>query len=180
MKIPAELLTDRLILRPHREEDFEPFFASITNKAATQYLRFTTEERTKTGTKAFFDEILATMETDKPIFGLAVVEKGSQKYVGFFGLSSLKDGSGTEVFYVLLPEFWGKGYAAEAAKKIFEYAFSVLGLEKLVTFVPVVSKGSQRVVEKLGMQLKGEEEQDEFLQTVGRYVIEKQEFFDLS
>ena len=177
MELPQELITDRLIIRPHKSEDFEGFFSSITNEQATRFLRFSPEERTPEGTRAFYDEILALQETDNPIFGLAVLEKGSRNYVGLIGLTPLSDGSATEAFYIFLPNFWKHGYATEAVKKVMEYAFSVLNLPKLVTFVPPQSEASVRVVEKLGMKREGSEPHNDFLTDVYRYGMSKDDFF---
>ena len=177
MELPQELITDRLILRPHKSDDFDGFFAAITNEKATRFLRFSPEERTPEGTRSFYDEILALQETDNPIFGLAVLEKGSRNYVGLMGLTPLADNSETEAFYIFLPDFWKHGYATEAVKKLMEYAFSILNLSKIVTFVPPDSPASIRVAEKLGMKLEGKQDHNDFLTAVRKYAMKKEDFF---
>lgn len=77
----------------------------------------------------------------------------------FTGLIAIKLGSKkyrkAEVWYKLLPEFWGKGYATESLKRILEFGFHQLHLHRIEAGCAVDNIGSIRVLEKVGMLREG-------------------------
>jgi [ribosomal protein S5]-alanine N-acetyltransferase len=48
-------------------------------------------------------------------------------------------------------EFWGNGYASEAARHCIEYAFSRLGMARIIALIRPENRSSCRVAEKNGM-----------------------------
>ena len=81
-----------------------------------------------------------------------MVEKESTKVIGWCGLWRLKETGETEVGYAIAKEFWGKGFATEAARKFLEYGFDELNFETIVAVAQPENTASRRVMEKLGMQ----------------------------
>lgn len=51
-------------------------------------------------------------------------------------------------------EYWGNGYAYEAAQAIVEYSFKVLGLHRIVAKVNPENKASKQIIENLGFQFE--------------------------
>jgi RimJ/RimL family protein N-acetyltransferase len=47
---------------------------------------------------------------------------------------------------------WGRGYATEAARPLLHYAFTVCGLDRVVSIRYLENTASQRVMEKLGLR----------------------------
>ena len=82
-----------------------------------------------------------------------------KKEKSFVGLIALKPGSPrfqkAEVWYKLHPDFWNKGYATEALKKIVQYGFKELGLHRIEAGCAVENFGSIKVLEKVGMKKEG-------------------------
>jgi RimJ/RimL family protein N-acetyltransferase len=58
-----------------------------------------------------------------------------------------------ELGYRLLPEAWGKGYAAEGARALLSRAFTELGLERVVATTMTLNVASRRVLERAGLTL---------------------------
>mgnify|MGYP000309463774 CR=1 FL=1 len=58
----------------------------------------------------------------------------------------------TEVGYAIARQFWGRGFAAEAAEAFLDYGFQRLDLDKIVAVAHPENTGSRRVMEKLGMR----------------------------
>ncbi len=56
-----------------------------------------------------------------------------------------------EIGWTLLPAFWGRGYATEAARAALAYGFEIVGLEEIVSFTMVENRASRRVMERIGM-----------------------------
>lgn len=85
----------------------------------------------------------------------AVDELESGNFIGFVGLNNPAYQTDftpcVEIGWRLRKEFWNRGYATEAAEKCLEYAFSELGLQKIVSFTSVLNKPSENVMQKIGM-----------------------------
>jgi ribosomal-protein-alanine N-acetyltransferase len=54
--------------------------------------------------------------------------------------------------YFLLPDYWGKGYATEAAKAVIRFAFGSCGVHKLTASCLMENIASERVMIKSGLQ----------------------------
>src|SRR4051794_6981568 len=81
-------------------------------------------------------------------FGLWAVEvPGVAEFVGFVGLNRPNfDAHFTpcvEIGWRLAYEFWGRGYATEAARAALQYGFEQLPLEEIVSFTTVANKRSR-------------------------------------
>lgn len=60
-----------------------------------------------------------------------------------------------EIFYKLLPEHWGRGYATEAAQALVRFGFGVLKLHRIEAGAATENHASARVLEKIGMTREG-------------------------
>jgi [ribosomal protein S5]-alanine N-acetyltransferase len=88
----------------------------------------------------------------------ALIEKTSGLLVGHCGiLVQTVDGTTElEIGYSLLPEFWGKGYALEAATKCKDYAFENDLTESLISIISLTNTPSQKVALNNGMTIEKE------------------------
>ena len=88
----------------------------------------------------------------------AIVEKHSQQLMGTIGL--INDPCRNHFFvrmlgYSLGEEYWGKGYATEAARAVINYGFDVLGLGMISAYCYDFNARSGRVLQKCGMKYEG-------------------------
>jgi RimJ/RimL family protein N-acetyltransferase len=85
----------------------------------------------------------------------ALIEKESNKFVGHCGLlKQVVDGiSELEIAYSLLPIFWNKAYASEAAIKCKNYAFENNLTNSLISIISLTNRASEKVALKVGMTL---------------------------
>lgn len=171
MRLPQELKTQRLVIRPHRPEDFDGFYDFLSDPEATKYISFSNEERTREGSRAFFEEIIATYETQHPVFGLAIEEQATGAYVGFCGLVSLEHQLGAELFYVLLPAYRRQGYAKEMLQGLLAYAFDTLQVGRLVCFVSPENQPGIQTVTSIGMEDEGMTAHDAYPNEVHQFAI---------
>lgn len=92
-------------------------------------------------------------------FGLwTLIHKGDERIIGDCGLSfQMVDGVGElEIGYHLLPTYWNRGLATEAATACRDYAFDALGRERVISWMNPANVPSRRVAEKVGMHLEKE------------------------
>lgn len=79
----------------------------------------------------------------------------NSELIGFVGLNpvpqELPFAPAVEVGWRLAHDFWGFGYATEAASAAIEFGFERLGLQEIVSFTARVNARSRRLMERLGM-----------------------------
>jgi RimJ/RimL family protein N-acetyltransferase len=86
-------------------------------------------------------------------FGMFLVElKHSGVAIGACGLIKREALSDPDIGYALLPEFWGKGYALEAARAVIEYGRRIHNLPRILAITSPDNDRSVRVLESCGMQ----------------------------
>jgi RimJ/RimL family protein N-acetyltransferase len=93
---------------------------------------------------------------DEHGFGLWAVEiPNVAPFIGFVGLSIPRfDAPFTpcvEIGWRLAAEYWGRGYATEAARAGLAFGFDTLGLEEIVSFTTAGNVRSRCVMERIGM-----------------------------
>ncbi|HWX42410.1 MAG TPA: GNAT family N-acetyltransferase [Blastocatellia bacterium] len=147
----SELHTQRLILRPWRQSDREPFARMNADPAVME----------------FFPACLSRAESDQAVdwieahfrqhgFGILAVELRSEHaFIGFTGLSVPRFEAHftpcVEIGWRLAKAYWGKGLATEGARAAVEYGFETVGLDEIVSFTVPANVRSRAVMEKLGM-----------------------------
>jgi RimJ/RimL family protein N-acetyltransferase len=73
--------------------------------------------------------------------------------IGTIGVKARPDATGTvEIGYDIVPEYWNRGYATEAAKALIGWAFSQLGVKRVVAECLIDNVASARVLQKAGMR----------------------------
>ena len=75
--------------------------------------------------------------------------------VGAVGLQQRSPHRRAELGYWIARDFWGRGYATEAAGAVVAYGFRELGLNKIDAHYLARNPASGRVMEKVGMSREG-------------------------
>ena len=76
-------------------------------------------------------------------------------YIGMGALSENEEEGALEIEYMLLPQFWHRGYGTEIAKELLSFGFSVLGKERIQARYILGNRTSLHVMEKCGMRFEG-------------------------
>ncbi len=161
LKIPDQLTTSRLKLRPFRAEDFPGFLEFMIDREATRHLHFSSEQRNPEGARRLFDGILASYETEEPAFALAI-EILDGTYIGSCGLSPIPGEGSYECYYSLNPPFWGQGFASEALGELIRFAFRNRKVKEVRAYVNPANPRSGLVARRVGMKVLGEEKHPVF------------------
>ena len=144
--------TSRLILRDWKEEDI-PAFARMN--ADPHVMEFFLHPLTPEESLAFYHRIQNEFQTCG--FGLYAVErKEDHAFMGYTGLHQITFdvdfAPGIEIGWRLAHEYWGRGYAPEAATACLEYARKSLDIKELFSFTSFPNQRSERVMQKIGME----------------------------
>jgi ribosomal-protein-alanine N-acetyltransferase len=78
----------------------------------------------------------------------ALINKDNGRLIGMCGLliQTVDELQELEIGYSILPEYWKKGYATEAAKKCKAYAFEHKLAESVISIIHIDNIGSQKVL----------------------------------
>ncbi len=147
----TELRTQRLLLRPWRDDDHEPFAAL---NADPEVMRHFPSTMTREDSEAWLGRASALM--DDQGWGLWAAEVvGGPPFIGFVGLAMATFPAAftpaLEVGWRLAREHWGLGYAPEGGEAALRFAFEELSHDEVVSFTAVANANSRRVMEKLGL-----------------------------
>ena len=145
------LETARLILRPWTQKDAEPFATMSSDPDVMKHLLpFASREA--------IDSWIERQKAHLTQHGFCfwVLEsKVSGEFVGAAGLLRVAYEApftpAVEVGWRVARQFWGKGYAPEAAAKAIEFGFQNHRLPEIVANTVHTNRNSRRVMEKLGM-----------------------------
>lgn len=149
---PAHLETARLNIRPLTIDDIETWRPFTLDPNAMEFMMtFYPPEITDIATHWINFQLRRYAEGR---FGMmALIEKETGEMVGMCGLLAqiVDDLPELEVGYHIMPKFWGKGYAPEAAKFFMDYAFDNNISDNIISVIDVGNVKSQRVAEKNGL-----------------------------
>lgn len=91
----------------------------------------------------------------------AVHLKFSEEFIGWCGLKYMSEKDEIDLGYRFKKEYWGNGYATEAAQTCINYAFAHLNINSIVARAHINNLSSIRVIEKCGMTFLKEEVVDD-------------------
>lgn len=140
-----KILTERLLIRNLRFEDY-PEFERILNDI---------QKSAFGGGINFLNWIISqyhAMDISDGLLSFGIFLKDTENFIGTIGVGDHRDLYEPEIFYHLLPEYRGFGFAAEAVKKLTEWALKNYSVKYLIGTVAVDNVRSQRVLERCGYQ----------------------------
>jgi [ribosomal protein S5]-alanine N-acetyltransferase len=150
------LTTERLVLRHFHMLDAEPMCRIFCD---TEVMHFSDGVKTKEWVQTWLRTCLERYYATWGFGPYALVEKHSQDVIGYCGLFYFPDVNGhpeVEIGYRLARPAWGQGYATEAACAIRDYAFTTLGMKRLIAMIDPSNTASIRVAEKIGMRYEAD------------------------
>jgi RimJ/RimL family protein N-acetyltransferase len=143
--------TPRLSLRDWKPEDKAPFVRINSDPMIMEYFPRTLSEK---DSERIFKRFQKQFK-ERGYGPYALELKKTGEFIGFCGLldvpAEMVFAPAVEIAWRLDYEFWGKGYATEAAQAVITYAFDHLGLEEIVAYAVHDNTGAIRIMEKIGM-----------------------------
>ena len=155
----TELRGERVLLRPWRDEDIEPWAEMNADPRVMEHFPsvLSREEAEESAARI-------RSHVDEEGWGLWALEvPGVHDFAGFVGLAvptfDAPFQPGVEVGWRLPVAAWGRGYASEGARLALDRAFDSLGWAEVLSFTAVGNARSRAVMERLGMH---HDERDDF------------------
>ena len=143
--------TERLLLRPWRDADLEPFAELNADPRVMEHFPSTLSREES---ERFIAHV--RVHFDQRGYGFWALElKGSEPFIGFTGLGVVPFQAhftpGVEIGWRLAHASWGQGYVSEAARASLRFAFGQLRLGEVVSFTVGANRRSRAVMERIGM-----------------------------
>jgi len=148
------ITTERLILRPWNEKDFQPF---AEMNADPRVREFFPSVLTREQSDSEIRRIQSACEKDGfTLFAAELIATG--EFVGFIGMVTMTFAvpalaqPAVEIGWRLAHKHWGQGLATEGAREILRYGFATVKLKEIVAITVPSNVRSRHVMEKIGMK----------------------------
>ncbi len=150
----APLLTERLLLRPISPADK----AAVLRYVGHELIAATTLNIPHPYPPEAFEQFLAATAEARAA-GLAhlfvLIRRADDELVGQMGLHIEPRHRRAELGYWIGVPHWGQGYATEAARRLVDWGFGALGLNRIYATHFAENPASGRVMQKAGMRHEG-------------------------
>ncbi len=145
-----QLETTRLILRPPQLSDADTIFRYVSDYAIAR----TTLNIPHPYPRAAVDEFITRMNeahAEQRGFTFAATLRTNGALIGMCGIHPDTRFDRAEIGYWIGLPFWRKGYASEATRRLIDFGFSDLQLQRVFATYFATNIASRRVMEKAGM-----------------------------
>jgi RimJ/RimL family protein N-acetyltransferase len=146
--------TERLIYRKIKESDFDTWLEFFKDPRTTRHW-IRAKKAPELECKDWYEKQWNRYEQNLGGFN-ALISKKTGQFLGHGGLiiQTVDNHEELEIAYAILPQYWGYGFATEAAGKCRDYAFENEFRESLISIINITNKPSQRVAEKNGLKVE--------------------------
>jgi len=151
--------SERLLLRPVFEEDWEAIYDGINDQTVVRMLANAPWPYGVDDARAFASR-KREPGPSQVRFAITLPCVTGSKLIGVIGMGDR--GNGVEIGYWVARAHWGNGYATEAGRAVIEIA-RMLGHRRLVAGHAIDNPASGRVLSKLGFRPTGEVSPEHFM-----------------
>lgn len=147
------LESHRLILRPWLPKDYLVFRCINQDPLVMRYFPALLNDQESDSLAERLDNFIQV--NGWGFWALELKQTGS--FIGFVGLypqglnSGIPNAPLLEIGWRICSQYWGHGYAPEAANLALRFAFEQLKIDRVYAFTSVMNLASIRVMEKIGM-----------------------------
>lgn len=175
--VPLE--TDRLVLRRTVKSDIDEFFFIQLNPNIRRYLGTNRLGDDLEKNRKYFNE---EKYNKLNYYRWTIVRKEDNKILGCIYLNIHDEKARTAgIDYWIREDAWGNGYTTEASRKILNFAFDTLNINRIESCGGKDNPGTYKVMEKIGLKYEGERKEGIFyyyggLENLVLYGITKEEY----
>lgn len=147
-----ELITARLTLREFVDAD-APFIVTLLNQPS--FIQFIGDKGVRSVDDAKKYITSGPIESyQRHGFGLYLVELKDRKPIGMCGVLKRESLPDPDLGFAFLPQYWGKGYAFEAASAALDQARDFFRLARILAITNPDNDASIKLLGKLGFQFE--------------------------
>ena len=148
------LETNRLILRRITMKDAGDIFEYSKDPEVARHVLWDAQ-KTIGEAKDYCRFMARRYRLDQPS-SWGIIDKTTRRLVGTIGYMDYNEEHGSvEVGYSLARWMWNSGYMTEALRRVIEYTFEAMDINRIEAQHELTNPSSGRVLEKCGMQKEG-------------------------
>ncbi|MDR0590497.1 MAG: GNAT family N-acetyltransferase [Puniceicoccales bacterium] len=166
LSVAPDLGTDRLILRAIEERDIDALAEIFADYETVFMLAFMPWPFGHDRVVDYVKNISWNMARGHSLYW-AIALPGADRLIGVIGLTLEHSHDRAEIHFWLHKDHRGKGYMTEVARRVIDYVFRDLQMNRLDVNHLSINIASQRVIEKCGFKL--ECERDDFAKKEGKF-----------
>lgn len=139
----------RLDFEQYSELDFDVYFRLVSNAEVMRMIlgRPLTEEEARER----FKKMLRDNLRNTKIGHFKALDKFTGECIGHAKLE-MTESHKAEIGYLLIPEYWRKGYGSEIAQTLVELSRKIDSIHSLIAIIDPENIASRRILEKQGFQ----------------------------
>ena len=146
--------TERLVMRPLSTDDLDSVHTYASDYENTKFMVWLPND-TKEETAQFLSGVAKEWKKESPsCFEFAITLDGVQ--IGAISCSLNEERDEAEFGWIINKRYWKKGYAAEAAFAIKDFAINELNVKRLTANCDYRNSDSYRLMEKIGLKLESD------------------------
>ncbi|MBO9200213.1 MULTISPECIES: GNAT family N-acetyltransferase [Niastella] len=154
--LAMKLETERLVIRDFNNSDGEALHVLYMMPETIKYNPSGYPENEEASKKMVAGWSAQPWNVSREKYTAAIVTKADLNFVGVISLDlgDHKYRKG-EIWYKLLPKYWGQGLATEATKAMLSFGFEQLQLHRIECGCSIHNVASYKIMEKVGMTREG-------------------------
>jgi ribosomal-protein-alanine N-acetyltransferase len=153
LNIPT-LYTERLSLRAMHPIDAEDMFDYARRPEVTEYLLWS-EHKNLRFTKDYLNYIQTRYKLGD-FYDWAIIDRESRRMIGTCGFTKIDAANDSaEIGYVLNPDFHRRGLGSEAVRRVIEFGFEELSLNRIEARFMQGNEASFALMRSVGMTFEG-------------------------
>lgn len=157
---PIELETERLIIRPLNNQDYEKWLEGFLNRLPSQRkydnekadMSAWTEEKFNQEVVSLFDKLARQDE----VYVFGIFRKADQKHLGKVEICTIMrdEFQWGLLGYTIHNQYWQRGYGKEAVNAVLKIAFENLHFHRIEAHINMDNVPSIRLAESVGMEFE--------------------------
>ena len=150
MKLHIE--TERLLIREYQESDWQAIVERTSKEEVARHMFWDTNRWSQKEVIEWIrGQQALSLETTGRYVEFAVVR--DDVCIGDVGVKRLSEvNQDAEIGWTFHPDYWGQGYAKEAAAALMDYCFEHLNLHRIISICDARNTASYKLMERLGMR----------------------------
>ena len=160
LDVDFEKHSERLVLRPYRETDYESWRSTLASLPEQQSIWDQGPRDTKELTKTQFLKILGVQKKHREqdfFYDFVAFDKSNGHLIGYASLMDVSRAIFQNAYlgYGIHSPHWGKGYGKEMVSALLQVAFGTLDLHRVEAGIEPANTPSIALAESLGMRYEG-------------------------
>jgi ribosomal-protein-alanine N-acetyltransferase len=151
--MPISIETERLLLRPFREDDLDALYSRILDDQEVARHLESGGPLPLQRTQRLLERFI--MHWDDHEYGVwAVTDKGSGGLIGYCGLRDEVEPGGVGMTFALAKSYWGRGLGTESAAAALRYGITRLNIPRVIALTRPENNVARRLLSRIGMRYK--------------------------